>query len=77
MEFFTENIRTRKNLKKNQKPEKKVVSTCEFCGKKIVRGTWNKRYRLINVCQQPSKRFFCSNQCKLNWIFKFEKQILT
>lgn len=76
MEFFTENIRIRENLKENQKQEKKRVLTCEFCGKKVVRGTWNKKYHLINVCQKPSKRFFCSNQCKLKWIFKFEKEIL-
>jgi hypothetical protein len=77
MKFFTENIRVRENLKGNQKQEEKILLTCEFCGKKIVRGTWNKKYRLINVCQQPPKRFFCSDQCKLNWIFKSEKQILT
>jgi hypothetical protein len=76
MEFFTENVRTREILKENHKEEKKKLLTCEFCGKKVVRGTWNKKYRLINVCQQPSKRFFCSNQCKLKWIFKFEKEIL-
>jgi hypothetical protein len=77
MEFFVENIQARENLKKRQKKENPLTMECEFCGKNIVRNTWNKKYRLINICQQPTKRFFCSSQCKLNWIFKMEKEIVT
>jgi hypothetical protein len=72
MELITENEQAKEMLKETQKKEKSGIIKCEFCGKRIVRNTWNKKYRLINVCQQPPKRFFCSNQCKLRWIFKNE-----
>lgn len=57
-------------LKEIKQEEKKVVPNCEFCGKSIVGSKWNKEYHHINICQEPIKRFFCSRQCKLNWIFK-------
>ncbi len=41
---------------------------CEFCGKRIVKNKWNKEYNYVNVCQEPPKRFFCSRQCKIQWI---------
>lgn len=72
MELITENKQPKEMLKETQKREQQGIIKCEFCGKRIVRNTWNKKYRLINVCQQPPKRFFCSNQCKLRWIFKNE-----
>ncbi|MFX1322784.1 MAG: hypothetical protein ACFFAQ_14195 [Promethearchaeota archaeon] len=43
---------------------------CENCGKNIVNNKWNKEYYHINISQEPVKRFFCSRQCKLRWIFK-------
>ncbi|MFW9780812.1 MAG: hypothetical protein ACFFFB_00840 [Candidatus Heimdallarchaeota archaeon] len=46
------------------------MTECEFCGKKILRNTWNKKYHHINICQIPEKRFFCSLKCKFGWIFK-------
>ena len=51
-------------------PEEKVIPYCENCGKRIVNSKWNKEYHHINICQEPIKRFFCSRQCKLSWIFK-------
>jgi len=57
-------------LKEIKQEEKKVVPNCEFCGKSIVGSKWNKEYHHINICQEPIKRFFCSRQCKLSWIFK-------
>ena len=57
-------------LKEIKKEEKKIVPICEFCGKSIVGSKWNKEYHHINICQEPVKRFFCSHQCKLRWIFK-------
>jgi len=72
MELITENKQPKEMLKETQKREQQGIIKCEFCGKRIVRNTWNKKYRLINVCQQPPKRFFCSNKCKLRWIFKKE-----
>jgi ribosome-binding protein aMBF1 (putative translation factor) len=50
--------------------EERVIMECEFCGKAIVGSKWNKEYHHINVCQAPEKRFFCSRQCKLRWVFK-------
>jgi hypothetical protein len=75
MEYFTENKELRGKFKEIQKKE--IITECEFCGKRIVRNRWNKKYQLINVCQQPKRRFFCSSQCKLNWIFDFERALLT
>ena len=48
--------------------EKASPPKCEFCGKRIVNSKWNKEYNYVNVCQEKSKRFFCSRQCKINWI---------
>ena len=61
-------------LKEIKQEEKIIVPNCEFCGKSIVGSKWNKEYHHINICQEPIKRFFCSRQCKLRWVFKnFEK----
>ena len=57
-------------LKEIKQEEKKIVPNCEFCGKSIVGSKWNKEYHHINICQEPIKRFFCSRQCKLKWVFK-------
>jgi hypothetical protein len=72
LELFIEDEQAKEILKKTQKKERPEIMKCEFCGKRILRNTWNKKYRLINVCQLPKKRLFCSNQCKLRWIFKDE-----
>lgn len=55
---------------------KVIMPECEFCGKTIVRNTWNKKYRHINICQEPTKRFFCSHKCKLRWIFDVREEAL-
>ncbi|MCK4480316.1 MAG: hypothetical protein KAV01_07300 [Candidatus Lokiarchaeota archaeon] len=52
----------------NQKEEK--MAYCESCGRSIRNNKWKKQHHHINICQQPIKRFFCSRQCKLKWIFK-------
>jgi hypothetical protein len=57
-------------LKEIKKEEKITVPNCEFCGKSIVGSKWNKEYHHINICQEPIKRFFCSRQCKLRWVFE-------
>ncbi len=57
-------------LKEIKQEEKIIVPNCEFCGKSIVGSKWNKEYHHINICQEPIKRFFCSRQCKLKWVFK-------
>ena len=76
-EYFAEKKGMKKRIEEIRKNENPTIMVCEFCGKKIVRSTWNKKYYLINICQQPTKRFFCSSQCKLNWIFKLNKELLT
>jgi hypothetical protein len=76
MGIFDDNTRTKEKFKDVLKKEKTVMTECEYCGKHIVRNTWNKKYRLINICQEPPKRFFCSSECKLKWIFKIEKEPL-
>lgn len=77
MEYFDEKRQLKENLEEIERKEKKLMTECAFCGKHIVRNTWNKKYRLINICQQPPKRFFCSHKCKLRWIFEIEKEALT
>ncbi len=57
-------------FKEPEEVEQKIIPTCEFCGKDIVGSKWNKEYHHINICQEPKKRFFCSRQCKLKWVFK-------
>ncbi|MFX1418149.1 MAG: hypothetical protein ACFE9N_04420 [Promethearchaeota archaeon] len=47
-----------------------IMTNCEFCEKLIHGSKWNKEYLHINIAQQEKKRFFCSRQCKLDWIFK-------
>ncbi|MFX1480231.1 MAG: hypothetical protein ACFFCI_19130 [Promethearchaeota archaeon] len=48
------------------------MPNCEYCGKNIIGSKWNKEHHHINICQEPIKRFFCSRQCKINWIFHSE-----
>lgn len=57
-------------IKENKEIEKKATHNCEFCGKSIVGTKWKKEYHHINITQIPEKRYFCSRQCKLKWIFK-------
>ena len=58
------------SFKEIKEIEKKTIHKCEFCGKNIVGTKWKKEYHHINITQKPKKRFFCSRQCKLRWIFK-------
>ncbi len=57
-------------LKEIKQEEKIIVPKCEFCGKIIGGSKRYKKYHHINICQEPIKRFFCSRQCKLRWVFK-------
>jgi hypothetical protein len=57
-------------LKEIKPKEELVTPDCEFCGKSIVGSKWNKEYHHINICQEPIKRYFCSRQCKLRWVFE-------
>ena len=57
-------------FKETKEVEKPIMPNCEFCGKSIAGTKWNKEYHHINISQIPIKRFFCSRQCKLRWIFK-------
>ncbi len=50
---------------------------CEHCGKDIRITKWKKEHNHINICQQPEKRFFCSRQCKLKWVFNGNKARIT
>jgi hypothetical protein len=76
MKYFDKDKPLKSEFEEIQENEKKIMTECEFCGKHIVRNTWNKKYRHINICQQPTKRFFCSHKCKLRWIFKLEREAL-
>jgi len=57
-------------FKEIKEVEKETPPICEFCGKSIVGTKWNKKYHHINITQTPEKRFFCSRQCKIKWIFE-------
>ena len=57
-------------LKEIRIKEKIVEPNCESCGKRIKGTKWNKEYHHINICQEPVKRYFCSRQCKLQWVFE-------
>ena len=58
------------DFKEIKEVEKPAMRNCEFCGKNIVGTKWNKEHIHINIAQKPKKRFFCSRQCKLKWVFK-------
>ncbi len=57
------------NFKEVEEVEKPTIPNCESCGKSIVGTKWKKEHHHINIAQKPEKRFFCSHQCKLRWIF--------
>jgi len=59
-----------KDFKKIEKVQKPTMPNCEFCGKSTKGSKWNKEYHHINITQTPQKRFFCSRQCKIRWIFE-------
>lgn len=52
---------------------------CEWCGttfkikykkdRKVWKVVEKIRYAHLNICQNPAIHYFCSSQCKLNWIF--------
>ena len=69
MEKLNEISQMIEELKDIRQEEKIIVPKCEFCGKNIAGSKWNKKYHHINICQEPIKRFFCSRQCKLKWVF--------
>ncbi len=58
------------NFKETKEIKKPTMPNCELCGKSTKGSKWNKEYHHINITQTPSKRFFCSRQCKIRWIFK-------
>jgi len=58
------------NSNPRSQEEKRIMTACENCRKEIVNNKWNKEYHHINIDQKPQKHFFCSRQCKVNWIFK-------
>ena len=42
--------------------------SCAYCGAYIkIRHTSN--FIHVNICQNPRKHYFCSKECKINWIF--------
>lgn len=46
-------------------------SRCEFCGKFLTRYAPNVTH--VNITQNPQTHYFCSYECKLNWVFLFQK----
>ena len=46
----------------------KLRGSCAYCGAYIkIRHTSN--FIHVNICQNPRKHYFCSKECKINWIF--------
>jgi hypothetical protein len=41
---------------------------CEYCGRIIIGKVENNK-QLVNVCQRPDIRNFCSKECKDNWCY--------
>ena len=42
---------------------------CEYCKKDIKKRKIGNIKRLINICQTPQTRVFCSKKCKDKWCF--------
>ena len=48
---------------------------CEICGNYMNEGRKNpKRHCHINILQNPKERVFCSEACKLEWIFRLTRK---
>ena len=46
----------------------KLRGSCAYCGAYIkIRHTSN--FVHVNICQNPARYYFCSKECKINWIF--------
>ena len=45
----------------------KLRGSCDYCGGYIkIRYTSN--FSHVNICQNPKNHYFCSKECKINWI---------
>lgn len=44
------------------------IKRCEYCQKLIRKGFSGKPF--INIMQNKKKHLFCSQRCKLKWIFE-------
>lgn len=49
-----------------------MKTICEYC-KSIINRKTSKSNLLVNACQIPSKRVFCSKKCKNKWIRAVQK----
>lgn len=51
------------------------INQCDYCGAYIkIRYTSN--FIHVNICQNPKTHYFCSKECKINWIFApLEKKV--
>lgn len=48
---------------------------CEICGTHMNEGQKSpKRHYHINILQDPKVRVFCSEACKLEWIFRITRK---
>ena len=41
---------------------------CKHCGTNIKR-RYTSNFIHVNICQNPARHYFCSKECKINWIF--------
>lgn len=53
---------------KFHKEDAKLRALCDYCGVYIKIRTTN-NFNHINICQNPKNHYFCSKECKINWIF--------
>jgi YHS domain-containing protein len=45
-----------------------ISNQCDYCGAYIKIRTTN-NFIHINIRQNPKTHYFCSKECKINWIF--------
>jgi len=60
-----------KGLLKNKNLKTKDLIPCSYCGEDMDK---SKKHKHINVMQNPKIKCFCSEDCKLVWIFETQKE---
>ncbi len=54
-----------------------LKKNCELCGKplKLYQRNYDRPYKFvfINITQEPAEHYFCSKNCKIEWIFNPNK----
>ena len=55
----------------------KLRGSCDYC-KAYIKIRYTSNFIHVNICQNPKNHYFCSKECKTNWIFApLERKVKT